>query len=223
MNKNYKYLLWVSIPLLLAPLIFYVIRFHAGSVSDKTEDWAHFGDYLNGTFMPMIALSGVIATVALGIISENRNKANLEIEQQKQRPLLYIGYFDGEDEIRLFIKNKGNGPALVNKYLLKNKFTGQECNSVFDIIPPIGFDYNNFTGPLVNDVFSEKEEKELLLLKATEEELNDADFAAQFEHAIESLRNVLSQYLVIIEYSDVFGNVMPVYERDLEWFGRNND
>src|SRR5690606_12807120 len=112
-KRNKKLIIIISALLLLTPLTIYLTHFYGQSLSNDTETWGHFGDYLNGTFMPIIALVGIIVTLLLGLISEERNESNLKIEQQKQRPLLHLGYFDSEDIIRIFLKNKGNGPLII--------------------------------------------------------------------------------------------------------------
>src|SRR5690606_6938027 len=118
----------------------------------------------------IIALVGIIVTLLLGLISEERNESNLKIEQQKQRPLLHLGYFDSEDIIRIFLKNKGNGPLIITNYRLVNMQTEAQTQGVFNILPQIKGHFNNYTGNQNNTVLSVDEETELFLYKPLEDE-----------------------------------------------------
>lgn len=221
--KNYRkyYLIVFSVILLLLPLIIYYLNFKDFRLSTSTETWGQFGDYLNGTFMPIIALTGVLVTLFLGIISDNRNSTNLKIEQQKQRPLLHIGYFDGESKIRIFIKNKGSGPLIITNYFLLNTTDNTHVNSIFEILPPLEISYNNYSANLNNYVLSADEEMELLSIELTEEDLCEEEIIKIFDTGKERIRAIISKYKIIVEYNDVYGNKMPKYEKSLEWFGRH--
>lgn len=222
MKNNWKYFILIfSVILLLLPLIIYYLNFKDYELSTSTETWGQFGDYLNGTFMPIIALTGVLVTLFLGIISDNRNDTNLKIEQQKQRPLLHIGYFDGESKILIYIKNKGRGPLIITNYFLFNMTDNTQVNSIFDILPPLLINYNNYSTILNNYVLSVDEEMELLSLELTEEDLCDEEITKIFDAGKEQIRAMISKYKIIVEYNDVYGNKMPKYERSLEWFGRH--
>ncbi|MBK6783795.1 MAG: hypothetical protein IPG79_08500 [Saprospiraceae bacterium] len=103
MSKCTKFWIFIlTIVLLLTPIGVYLCKFSSGHLSNDTEAWGQFGDYLNGTFMPMIALIGIIITYYLGMISEARNVANIKLDQQKHRPLLHVGYYDKKHEISIY-------------------------------------------------------------------------------------------------------------------------
>ncbi|MCE9539721.1 MAG: hypothetical protein K8R85_10955 [Bacteroidetes bacterium] len=215
MTKYKRAILFFSCFLLLTPLTIYFINFCHLPISKDTEIWGQFGDYLNGTFMPIIALSGVIVTLLLGLISDKRNLANIEIDQQKQRPLLHIGYFDGSEKLEIFMKNKGNGPLLISDYKLVHLLTNKELPSIFASLPGIHRRYNNYTGNQKNTVLSPNEITEILLFKLSED-----DDKTKFENSRQSIRAAISNYKIVIEYHDVYNKKMPTYERNLEWFGR---
>jgi hypothetical protein len=202
--------------LVVTPLLVYAIHFFRYPLSNKTETWGQFGDYLNGTSMPLIALIGVLVTFLLGIISEKRNKANIEIEQLKQRPLLHIGYFDGEDHLRIFMKNKGSGPLIINGYRLMSLNSKQEIPSIFDCLPGITTDFNNYTGNQENTVLSANEEYELFLYQR-----DKGDNPQEFSSNRDKIRKSLAQFKIVVDYKDVYDNSMPTYERSLKWFGRH--
>lgn len=215
-------LLIVSMILLLIPFALYFINFFNSDFSVETETWGYFGDYLNGTFMPIIALLGIFVTYKLGIISDKRNESNILIDQQKQRPLLHIDYLDAEDEINIFMQNKGNGPLLIDKYEVINMENNIDLKGLFFALPNENILYNNYTGNLNKIILSKNEKVDLLSFKLSH--FKDAkDFNIDsFNHDRESIRNALKKLKIVVNYKDVYDNKMPVYERSLVWFGRHN-
>ena len=212
MTKKKKIAIFIVLALFVsAPLIIYLIHFCGQSLSDDTETWGQFGDYLNGTFMPIIALVGIIVTFLLGLISDRRNESNLKIEQQKQRPLLYLHYYDSEETLKICLYNKGNGPLIITNYRLVNLRTEQEKSSIFSILPEIDRHYDDYTGNQNNRVLIAGEEMLLFLYNTS----------ANDEENKRLIRQALSQYKVVVDYKDVYDNQMPTYERSLDWFGRN--
>lgn len=205
--------------LLPTPFILYVWNFWGHDLSENTEIWGHFGNFLNGTFMPLIALTGIIITLILGIISNRRDKTKLELDQQKQRPLLHVGYFDAENYLKIFMKNKGNGPLIIQKYRIVNLETDESKLGIFDCLPKTGCHFDNYTGNQENTVLSADEEQEILLFEYDEEK-NDKELE-KFKSDIEKIRKSLGQYKIVVEYKDVYNNLMPKYERSLAWFNRN--
>ena len=145
--KNKILLIATSFLILLLPVFIYMLNFCDSEISKDTEIWGNFGDYVNGKFMPIIALFGVLLTYYLGIISEKTNQTNIKIEQLKHRPILHIGYFDAEDFIEIFIENKGNGPSIIKKYTIINEVDNSEILRIYDCLQElINDDYNNYTG-----------------------------------------------------------------------------
>jgi hypothetical protein len=204
----------IVLALMSFPFICYYLNFKDFSISNNPESWAQFGDYLNGTFMPLIALAGVVITFMLGIIAERRNDINLKIEQEKHRPLLNIDYWYGTQKIQITMKNKGNGPLLINEFRVLDK-NGKDATGIYYVLPPLHNLYDDFTGNQNNKVLGVGEEATLLLF-----EFNDKKKKAKWESDIEELRHVLKNLKIVINYSDVYGNPLN-YERDLQWFGRD--
>lgn len=216
MNPCKKNLVFICLLLLLiAPLGLYFYKFKSSSLSTDTEVWGQFGDFLNGTFMPLIALIGVIVTYMLGVFSEERTTANIKLDQQKQRPLLHVGFFDSELQVRIFMVNKGNGPLIITNYRLINLEGEIEFLSIYELLPEIEGIYSNYSGNLNNIVLSPSEEFELLNYETPYTEglgypENDRDI----------IRETLSNYKIVIDFCDVYNNKMPQYQRSLSWFGR---
>ena len=209
----------IAFILLSIPLIYYISTFGSYEYSKDISDWADFGSYLNGTFMPLIALTGIIVTLILGIISNKRDETKLELDQQKHRPILHIGYFDAENYLRIFMKNKGNGPLLIEKYRLVNLKTNKTKLSIFECLPEIDYYFDNYTGNQENTVLSKDEEQEILLFEYDERK-KDKDLD-KFNSELKKVRKSIGEYKIVVDYKDVYNKSMPEYERSLEWFIRN--
>lgn len=212
--KTRDIILFCSI--LLLPIGLYTIHFWNGNLSDINQDWGNFGDYLNGFFTPLIALVGVVVTYKLGIISDKRNETNINIEKLKHRPLLNISYYDGEDNLTISIKNKGNGPLIIKDYKLVNLIDNSEIIRLFDCLPELNNDdcYSNYTGNINNIVLKNDEEFELFSYSSV-----DKNFDCEENKT--AIRQALKNYKINIRYNDVYNDEMPLAERSLEWFGRN--
>lgn len=213
MKKRYLILFCA---ILIIPIGIYVRHYWNGSFSDNNQDWGSFGDYLNGFFTPLVALVGVIVTFKLGIISDKRNETNIEIEKLKHRPLLNISYYDGEDELKISIENKGNGPLIIKDYKLVNITDNSEVSRLFDCLPELENDdcYSNYTSNINNVVLKSDEEFELFSYSSI-----DKDFDCENNKTF--IRNSLKNFKISIKYNDVYNDEMPIAERSLEWFGRN--
>ena len=218
---------WIILSLiLLIPLCFYIVNFSSYKISDSTEIWAQFGDYLNGTFMPIIALIGVVITYYLGILSDRRiaaqtestkliNDNNMLLEKIKHKPMLYIGYWDGKENIELTICNKGIGPLLITSYKLENVSKNKIFSSVYEAVADIENDYDDFSGNHEGLVLAPNEQRLLLSFKLNEKKDKNA-----FEKDRLKIRKSLKDLKFIIKYQDVYKEDLPEYTRELSWFGR---
>lgn len=213
MKKRYLILFCA---ILIIPIVIYLIHFWNGNLSDNTQDWGTFGDYLNGFFTPLIALVGVIVTFKLGIISDTRNETNIKIEKLKHRPLLNISYYDGEDNLTISIKNKGNGPLIIKDYKLISLIDNTEISRLFDCLPTLKNEdcYSNYTGNINNVVLKSDEEFELFSYTSRDKEFDCEENKA-------AIRKSLKDYKISIKYNDVYNEEMPLAQRSLEWFGRS--
>ncbi len=203
-----------GVTLMLFPFISYYYNFRRFPISDNPEKWAQFGDYLNGTFMPLIALMGIIITFMLGLISDKRNKINVQIEQEKHKPMLNIDYWDGEHMIYLKMTNKGSGPLIITNYQVNSN--KKDAKGLYWVIPPIFGSYRNFTGNQKDKVLGPGEEAELLLMEYDKGSVTSNQWASN----LKDLRSVLKNVEIIVDYDDVYGKRMLTYKRTLEWFGR---
>jgi len=202
---------FISAIIISLPIIFYIINFRNGKFSDNNDDWGKFGDYLSGFFSSLIALMGILVTYYLGVISDKRNVNNLNVEKLKHRPILFIGYWDAQNKMEIYIENKGKGPLIIKEYNLINLFSSKIENRVFDILPRLSKDrYQNYTGNLNELVLKPDEKFQLFLFEN-----------GQCREDRKLVRQSLKDYKLCIKYNDVYNEIMPLAERDLSWFGRN--
>jgi hypothetical protein len=211
-----KLTIFLLIFFLLLPIIVFISKFYHTSLSDNLEKWGQFGDYLNGTFMPVIALVGIGITYYLGLLSDKRNETNINVEKLKNKPLLYISYWDGHAKIQITMTNKGIGPLTIKTYKIINTKTNKEYTSLFDAIVSINNKYDNYTGNQIERVLSSNESVVLL-----EFLLNDNKTSSTYESDREKIRNSLKDLKFEVSYEDVYNTAMPIYFRELSWFGRD--
>jgi hypothetical protein len=140
--------------LALAPAITYFVSFSSGHLSDKNLDWSQFGTYLAGTLTPVIALTGAVLTFTLGLVSHRHNQTLLSRQEREKRPLANIGYEDRDEKLSVNLQNKGLGPLLITKYVVKHLVTGEEKESVYEWIRILPCAYGNYTSNLDNHVLT---------------------------------------------------------------------
>lgn len=200
--------------LILAPIIIYVSNFRTGQFSTNNQDWGNFGNYINGTLSPVIALLGTALTLLIWFISHEHNKTIIEKQEMEKRPLANIGYSDFEEKLEINLWNKGLGPLIVTKFSVINRTNGIVKDSIYDWISDLGITLSNYSGNQDNLVLREGTKINLLRL---EQAKNDNEFSERRD----SLRRVLKDLDIQIEYDDIYNKKMKTYRRSLKWFGRH--
>lgn len=214
---NRKFYFWsigVLFALISTPYIIYFIVYNCHPFSKDTSSWSNFGQYINGTLSPLIALIGVYFTFVIGMIAERRNRTTIEKQEMEKRPFIYVSYSDFEGKQLINLKNKGIGPLIIKNYSLKNKDDQSVKLSIFECLIGLNGVYNNYSGNQNQLVLNSGEKINLFKLEG---KLTDKKYIDLRDR----VRERLSHYKIEIIYCDVYGNEMPNYERDLGWFGRN--
>ena len=204
--------------LIFFPLVIYFLNFGHTELSFNNQDWGNFGDYLNGTLSPVIALIGVTLSFLIWLISHEHNKTIIEKQEMEKRPLANIGYKDFEKKLEINLWNKGLGPLIVTKFSVRDTSTNTVKDSIFDCIKTLGKPLNNYSGNQDNLVLRAGSKINLLLLEQGEE-----DEADEFSKQRDMLRKILSKLEIEIDYNDIYDNKMKTYKRSLKWFGRHFD
>lgn len=173
-----------------------------------------FTSFFKNNLTSVVTLIGVFVTLSLGLITYLKDRTTIKIAQQKERPLACIWYRDNTDSAIVFLENKGIGPMIINKYYLEDLTNSKiRLNGIYDVFRKYRKAIHYHTGNQNNSVLYPKERIKLFFL-----DKNDVDLDTLILNA---LKRELALYKVVIEYSDVYDNNMPTYERSLEWFGRN--
>jgi len=203
--------------IILAPVITYLIGFWGHSFSNKNQDWANFGNYINGVLGPIIALTGALITLALGFLTTERNRTLIERETMKHRPLLEVFASNFDNKIEINLKNKGLGPLLVTDYKINNVKTGESKGGLYYWIQNISGTFNNYTGELNDLILAPSEVKNLLLFEKQDMTKIDTDY-----HRVrEELRIILKDLEIEIGYNDIYNNEMPTRRYKFDWYGKS--
>lgn len=213
-NKKHLLIFTIGTVILLMPIAFFMMYFCLDTVHFENETIEQLGSFLSKISVPIIALASVSVTLLLGIISDFRNKANIKIDQQKQRPLLHIDYRDSEDNLFITMKNKGNGPLLIETFSVFNK-ENKDITGIYFCLPEITNKYDDYTGNQDGTVIAAGEEVVLLHFLFDKNKNGDKYLEELFQ-----IRQSLKDLIIKVRYTDVFDNEMPLYQRKLTWFGR---
>ncbi len=213
-----KLLILLSVTVLvmiITPILIYFYNFNTGQLSTNNQDWGNFGDYINGTLSPVIAFLGVVVSFLIWFISHIHNKTIIEKQEMEKRPLANISYSDFEEKLEVNLWNKGLGPLIVVKYLVRNTTTNEERSGIYDWISDLGFQLNNYSGNQDNLVLRPGDKINLIRL------LQEKESEQTFSVKRQKLRETLQHLEVEIEYDDIYNRNRTKYKRQLKWFGRH--
>jgi hypothetical protein len=176
-------------------------------------------DYSNNSFRSrfkndvtaVVTVIGICVTLSLGLVSTISHWADVKVAELKERPLACIWYRDFFDSTIIYMENKGIGPMIVSDYYLENLKSNERQEGIFYCLSEYKKYIDYHTGNQVNSVISAGQK--VLLFKLEKKFLADS--------IVEKIRTELSKYKVVIKYQDVYGNTLPIYQRSLDWFGRN--
>jgi len=77
-TKRLKYIIIISLILMVIAITVFVIRFWHSNISDDIEHWAQFGDYLGGTLNPVLALINICIFIYLTLVVQDISNKNHE-------------------------------------------------------------------------------------------------------------------------------------------------
>lgn len=216
MKNNKKVLGLTLLIVVLIPYAIYFFNFRGEILSKDTSIWGDFGAYINGTIMPIIAIVGFIISYTISKYSEEQNQNNIKRQEMLQRPLLYISCFDSNDRVSIKLTNKGIGPALLQDYKIIDIDMEENYDSIYKVLKDLGSQtYSTYTGNLKNLILSPNETVNLFILDKEKYKSK-----TKFEDLCIDVKDCFRYLRFEINYKDVYLNDMPLYERSLEWFGR---
>jgi len=123
---------WLAIGALIvvtAPLGVYVMRFHHMAISTNPDDWADFGQYVDGT---VGAILGAVNLMVIVLVAVLVHRLETKREHDMVRPFAYINVGDYEDDIYVKIQNHGLGPMVIKKFIC---YAGDDTeNATVDLV-----------------------------------------------------------------------------------------
>jgi hypothetical protein len=132
------------------------------------------------------------------------------------RPLGEVTVADYEDSLRVKLRNHGIGPMIVSAVTVSDGSSAKP--KLLDWMPdlPRSRPWTNFTDEVRNRTLAPGGEMILL-------ELTEYDGEADFAEARDLVRAALAPLTVNVEYTNVYGSIMPPVRKDLSWFGRHHE
>ncbi|WOD41703.1 hypothetical protein [Nodosilinea sp. E11] len=212
------------------PVLIYVSHFKDAPISNRPEDWASLGDYLNGLISSLMSLVNLIAIIWLGfkvhgLETEREEKMyKLETEREERlqaitlRPLCTIYSSDYVNKIKVTVKNLGVGPAKTRKIIIENLHeplhARKRVKDLVQLLPPLpeGMLWRDYT---INGFLYLPAGEQIDLIWLEGDEKNYA-----FSAFRDQIRKILSNVAVRIEYADIFDNEMEPIQEVLDIFSR---
>jgi len=163
-------------------------------------------------------LSKVDWGVVIGIIALFFTAISLQVQQKHNRlsvkPIAIVSVGDYENELAVYLQNKGKGPLIIKKL----SFIDQGGKTEKAIIDFFGSDYKNvvwstFVADIDGWTILPNETKTLI-------KLNGDSADKEFINVREKVRKVLAQIQVEVLYQDIYEKDMPKKNRKLDWFAR---
>jgi hypothetical protein len=193
----------------------YTYNFNNHVISQESENWGHFGDYLGGTLNPIISLVNLVVltyiTISINRIEDRRNRWTL---QELARPRGQIVCGDYENLIEVKLKNCGLGPLIIKNIIIR-KTDGSTSNSLIHEMPKLlgGLRWTDFVLDAVD--YAIPKDSEINLIKI-QHDPNDYNFTI-YKHQI---RTVLKEIIIEVVYTDMYDRPMTNAVRNLSFFGR---
>jgi len=175
-----------------------------------------------------VNLTNALATVAsaiialavfiISLVSLYVSHAVLKIQRRHNvlsvKPIPMVSVADYEDRLTVKILNNGSGPLIIKDVQVKNESQVRESLIAWMPSLPDGMYWATFVGPVKNRSLLPGNEIKLL-------ELSGDHAENKFEVVRNNCRAALSPLTVAVEYTDVYGSVFPLHEKQLSWFARN--
>lgn len=154
-------------------------------------------------------LSGISLVVALASLRLQRRHNVLSV-----KPIPLVTVADHENSLRIKLRNHGSGPLIVTGISVTDG--KRQKRSLIDWMPDLPDEllWTNFAGP-IKEQRGLLPDRELVLL-----ELDGDRHDPTFAKARDSVRSVLKDLTVNVEYTDIYGSKFDSYSHDLSWFGR---
>lgn len=166
------------------------------------------GDTSTVQWTEIITSITAVAAIVTAIVSIRFTK---RIAKNSVRPLLSTIYVSRVDYCGIYLKNYGNGPAIITRIIFKKRSENVEYNGLHKAFPIENQYWESYYA------FSQKEyylspNEDIFLAKL------EAKFLIGKDKKYQELKEIFDQgqdnIMINIDYEDVFGNKMKSYQRN---------
>jgi hypothetical protein len=173
----------------------------------------------------LAAVSTIIAGLALiasflGVWFAFKTMKHQRIHDVKSViPIVHVGQWDYENDLCVTLKNCGMGLAIVKRMWAKHRYTDEIRNNIYEWLPSkleANVNYSKYWTPHSEFIIQAGESIDLIKIPI------DDKIADQIK-VREFLRREIGSLIVELEYSDVYGNKMPLKTMELTWFTRRDN
>ena len=162
----------------------------------------------------MCALVVSVLATCLAVWSAVTQRKHMKLSV---KPIAAVPVGDFEQEIGVYLSNKGLGPMLVKKLEVTDK-KGNAHSDLISHMPELNEDttWSSFHGSVDGSFLEQGKKFELLLLEGNPN-------SASFQKSRDLVRTHLKDLVIRVEYEDLYGQTMETVERELSWFGREKE
>lgn len=162
----------------------------------------------NDTLVAMTSVLAVVISIISMVFTTVFSVLQIKHNKNSVRPISSIQVSDYEDLLSVYILNVGTGPLTINKLRVYNN--NDEFDALIDLMPNVEQDWRTFVENV--DGWTIPVGGKIVLVEI--EPNNDS--------VRKSLRHILSQTTVTLEYMDVYKTKFKD-ERMLDFFGRHEE
>jgi len=155
-------------------------------------------------------VTGIVALIFTAIsLQVQRNHNRLSV-----KPIAIVSVGDYENELAVYLQNKGTGPLIIKKLSITDQ-NGRTEKAIIDFFDSEWENvmWSTFVADIDGWAILPNETKTLIKLNG---DVEDKDFV----YVRNKVRKVLSQLQVELLYQDIYEREMPKKTRKLDWFAR---
>lgn len=123
MEKKITHLLYFLCGICMAPLAFYLWKFHSFPFSSRTGDWSNFGSYIGGTIGPLLSAVSILFILKTIYSSNKQHSEQMEFSRNEK---IYSQIKEMSDTLHLslsnnFMFNSSDGKIQPLAYVICNR------------------------------------------------------------------------------------------------------
>nr|WP_299214175.1 hypothetical protein [uncultured Allomuricauda sp.] len=201
-NTTLIRILWITCLLALILIVgSYSLNFGKYGISESTENWGQFGDYIGGLLNPIISIINLAILTYLSIklvkIENNRNEWTLK---ELARPYGEFIFNREPGQLEILVKNFGLGPMIITNIEITNSDNTNHDSFEFlstEFNDKLSFTFRRFGLSQNHAALSKGEKIVLLRIKG---DAKNANYKEMFNRIIE----IVNSNSINIKYSDMY-------------------